>query len=52
MCGSLCIHICGAKFGPCMVDNSLAFGIFPQIMVRALIIMMVRDDLLDHTLPF
>ena len=34
-----------------MMDKNLAIGIFPQIMVRALVIMMVRDDMLDHTPP-
>ena len=32
-------------------NNNSAIGIFPQIMVRALVIMMVRDDMLDHTPP-
>ena len=34
-----------------MIDKNSAIGIFPQIIVRALVIMMVRDDKLDHTPP-
>ena len=34
-----------------MIDKNLAIGIFPQIMVRPLVIMMARDDILDHTPP-
>ena len=35
----------------CMIYNNSAIGIFPQIMASALVIMMVRDDMLDHTPP-
>ena len=38
-------HICVTKIS---VAWSLKFRIFPQIMVRALVMMMVRDDMLDH----
>ena len=31
-----------------MIDKNLAIGVFPQIMVRALVIMVVKDDMLDH----
>ena len=34
-----------------MIDKNLAIGIFAQIMVRALVIMMARDDTLYHTPP-
>ena len=33
-----------------MIDRYVAIGIFTQIMVRVLVIMVVRDDILDH--PF
>ena len=36
----------------CMIVKNSAIGIFPKIMVRALLIMMVRDDMIDHTPPF
>ena len=39
------------KIYSCMADKILAIGIFPQIMVSALVIMMVRYDMLDHTPP-
>ena len=35
----------------CMIDKNSAIGIFPEIMVRALLIMMVRDDMLHHAPP-
>ena len=35
----------------CMIDKNSAIGIFSQIMVGALIFMMVRDDMIDHTPP-
>ena len=34
-----------------MINNNSAIGIFPQIMGRALVIMMVRDYMLDRTPP-
>ena len=42
--------MCG-KNKSCMIDKNSAIGILPQMMVRARVIMMVRDDMLDHT-PF
>ena len=41
----------GDKNQSCIINNNSAIRIFPQIMVRALIIMMVRDEMLDHTPP-
>ena len=35
-----------------MIDKNSAIGFFPQIMVTVRVILMVRDDMLDHTLPF
>ena len=35
-----------------MIDNNLVVGIFPKIMVRDLVIMMVRDIMLDQAPPF
>ena len=43
-------HMCD-KIQPYMFDKTLGIGIFPQILVWALVIMMVRDDMLDHTPP-
>ena len=34
-----------------MIDKDLDIGIFPEIMVRALVIMMVGNYMLDHTPP-
>ena len=42
--------MCG-KNKSCMIDKNSAIGIFPQMMVRARVIMMVRDYMLDH-IPF
>ena len=39
------------KIKSCMMDKNSTIGIFSQIMVRALVIMMVRNDMLDHTPP-
>ena len=33
-----------------MIDKNMAIGIFTQIMVRVLVIVVVRDDILDHPL--
>ena len=35
----------------CIIDKNSAIGNFPQIMARAVVIMMVRDVMLDHTPP-
>ena len=39
------------KIESCKFDKNVAIGIFPQIMVRDLVIMMVGDDMLDHIPP-
>ena len=35
-----------------MIDKNSAIGTFPQIMVRALVIMIVKDVMSDHTPHF